>query len=145
MLFIIQGFRTIIFLFFGYIPNVLDNFPSGLLQVFLVELRILHGTLNHVIYLIHVGRNSVYSSRVQESPEEGRRTHQPKRSEYNNKDEDDSPRTLTDKIHRASSQKFRQLRLCAFVRRKFEFFSTELEVCFISSSCLDHFCSEHNF
>ena len=38
-------------------------------------------------------------SRVrQETPEEGRRTHQPKRYEYNNKDEDNSPKTLNDKI-----------------------------------------------
>ena len=33
----------------------------------------------------------------QETPEEGRRTHRPKRCEYNNKDEDNSPKTLNDK------------------------------------------------
>ena len=39
----------------------------------------------------------------------GRRTYRPKRCENNNKDEDNSPKTLTDKNHRASSQKFKQL------------------------------------
>ena len=41
--------------------------------------------------------------------EEGRRTYQPKGCENNNKDEDSSPKTLNDKNHQASSQKFRQL------------------------------------
>ena len=45
----------------------------------------------------------------QETPEEGRRTHRPTRYEYNNKDEDNSPKTLSDKNHQASSKKFRQL------------------------------------
>ena len=44
----------------------------------------------------------------QETPEEGRRIHKPKRCEYSNKDEDNSPKTLNDKNHQASSQKFRQ-------------------------------------
>ena len=48
-------------------------------------------------------------SRVQQTPEEGRRTYQPKRCGNNNKDEDNSPKTLNDKNHQASSQKFRQL------------------------------------
>ena len=34
----------------------------------------------------------------QETPEEGRRTYQPKCCEYNNKDKDNSPKTLNDKI-----------------------------------------------
>ena len=42
----------------------------------------------------------------QEIAEEGRRTYRPKRCEYNNKDEDNSPRTLNDKNHQASSLKF---------------------------------------
>ena len=33
----------------------------------------------------------------QETPEEGRRTYRPKRCEYSNKDEDNSPKTLNDK------------------------------------------------
>ena len=34
-----------------------------------------------------------------------------KRCGNNNKDEDNSPKTLNDKNHRASSQKFRQLKI----------------------------------
>ena len=48
-------------------------------------------------------------SRVRQTSEEGRRTYRPKRCGNNNKDEDNSPKTLNDKNHRASSQKFRQL------------------------------------
>ena len=38
------------------------------------------------------------SSRVGQRLEEGRRTYQPKRCGNNNKDEDNSPKTLNDKI-----------------------------------------------
>ena len=48
------------------------------------------------------------SSRVRQTPEEGWRTYRPKRCGNNNKDEDNSPKTLYDKNHQASSQKFRQ-------------------------------------
>ena len=48
-------------------------------------------------------------SRVRQTPEEGRRTYRPKRCGNNNKDEDNNPKTLNDKNHQASSQKFRQL------------------------------------
>ena len=48
-------------------------------------------------------------SRVRQTPEEGWRIYQPKRCGNNNKDEDNSPKTLNDKNHQASSQKFRQL------------------------------------
>ena len=48
-------------------------------------------------------------SQVQQTPEEGQRIYQPKRSGNNNKDEDNSPKTLNDKNHQASPQKFRQL------------------------------------
>ena len=49
-------------------------------------------------------------SQVQlETPEEGRRTHRPKRYQYNNKDVDNGPKTLKNKDHQASFQKFRQL------------------------------------
>ena len=34
--------------------------------------------------------------RVRQIPEEGQRTYRPKRHEYNNKDEDNSPKTLND-------------------------------------------------
>ena len=57
------------------------------------------------------GRSSKFreGSRVQQSPEEGRRTYRLKRCGNNNKDEDNSPKTLNDKNQQASSQKFRQL------------------------------------
>ena len=48
-------------------------------------------------------------SQVQQMPEEGWRTYWPKRCGNNNKDEDNSLKTLNDKNHQASSQKFRQL------------------------------------
>ena len=47
-------------------------------------------------------------SRVWQTPEEGRRIYRPKLCGNNNKDEDNSPKTLNDKNHQASSQKFRQ-------------------------------------
>ena len=58
------------------------------------------------------GRSSMFreGSWVRQTPEEGRRTYQPKRWGNNNKDKDNSPKTLNDKNHQASSQKFRQLR-----------------------------------
>ena len=49
-------------------------------------------------------------SRVRQTPEEGRRTYQPKRCGNNNKDEDTSSKTPNDKNQQASSQKFRQLK-----------------------------------
>ena len=45
----------------------------------------------------------------QKQTEEGRRTYRPKRCGNNNKDEDNSPKTLNDKNQPVSSQKFRQL------------------------------------
>ena len=56
------------------------------------------------------GRSSKFceGSWVRQTPEEGRRTYRPKRCGNNNKDEDNSPKTLTDKNHQASSQKLRQ-------------------------------------
>ena len=45
---------------------------------------------------------------VFQTPEEGRRSYRPKRCGNNNGDEDNSPKTLNDKNHQASSQKFRQ-------------------------------------
>ena len=64
------------------------------------------------------GRNSKFhvGSRFRQTPEEGRRTYQPKRCGNKNKDEDNSPKTLNDKNHQALSQKFRQpiFLLCFF-------------------------------
>ena len=57
------------------------------------------------------GRSSKFhiGSRVRQTPEEGQRTYQLKHCGNNNKDEDNSLKTLNDKNHQASSQKFRQL------------------------------------
>ena len=49
------------------------------------------------------------SSRIRQIPEEGQKTYRPKCCGNNNKDEDNSLKTLKDKNHQASSQKFRQL------------------------------------
>ena len=59
------------------------------------------------------GRSSKFreGSRVRQTPEEGQRTYRPKRCGNNNKDEDNSPKTLNDKNQQASSQKFKQLTL----------------------------------
>ena len=46
-------------------------------------------------------------SQVQQTPEEGRRIYRLKHCGNNNKDEDNSPKTLNDKNHQALSQKFR--------------------------------------
>ena len=56
------------------------------------------------------GRSSKFreGSRLRQTPEEGRRTYRPKRCGNNNKDEDNSPKTLNDINQQASSQKFRQ-------------------------------------
>ena len=45
-------------------------------------------------------------SRVRQTPEEGRRTYQPKCCGNNNRDEENSLKTLNDKNHQASSKKF---------------------------------------
>ena len=44
-----------------------------------------------------------------QTPEEGRRTYRPKSCGNNNKDEDNSPKTLNDKNQQALSQTFRQV------------------------------------
>ena len=49
-------------------------------------------------------------SRVRRTPEQGRRKYRLKLCGNNNKDEDNSPKTLNDKNHQASSQKLKQLR-----------------------------------
>ena len=57
------------------------------------------------------GRNSKFreGSRVRQTPEEGWRTYRPKHCGNNNKDEDNSLKTLNDKNQQASSQTLRQL------------------------------------
>ncbi len=56
---------------------------------------------------LNKGRGSKFrvGSRVGKTPEEGRRIYRPKRCEYNNKDEDNNPKTLKDKVlYRSSLQ-----------------------------------------
>ena len=59
------------------------------------------------------GRSSKFreGSQVRLTPEEGRMTYRLKRCGNNNKDEDNSPKTLNDKNQQALCQKFRQLRV----------------------------------
>ena len=56
MIFIIKGFRTIVFIviviFTTFSPDMSSNFP----QVFLVELGNLHEISNHVLHLIFEDR-----------------------------------------------------------------------------------------
>ena len=68
------------------------------------------------------GRSSKFceGSRVRQTPEEGRRTYRQKHCGNNNKEEDNSPKTLKDKNQQASSQKFRQLiqhKFCSWIVR----------------------------
>ena len=64
----------------GFSDYFSADVSSGLLLGFLVELGSLHGTRSSKIQV---------GSRVRpETPEEGRKTHRPKRCEYKNKDED---------------------------------------------------------
>ena len=60
-------------------------------------------------------------SQIRQTPEEGRRSYWLKRCGNNNKDDDSSPKTLNDKNHQASSEKFRQLNLKS-LRSSFSFF-----------------------
>ena len=91
--FVIKGFRTIAFIFIVISTTFRRICNSGLLQVF-VKLRNLYGTSKYP---------------VQQTPEEGQRTYRPKRCGNNNKDVDNSPKTLNDKYQQASCQEFWQL------------------------------------
>ena len=106
-IFIIKVFRTIVFIFIVISTNVSADVSSGLLQVFC---RTREPSWNFTCGF-NKGRSSKFreGSRVRQTPEEGRRTYQPKRCENDNKDEDNSPENLNDKNQQASSQKFRQL------------------------------------
>ena len=64
----------------------------------------------------HVG------SRVRQTPEEGRRTYQPKRCGNNNEDEDNSPKTLNDKNERNEQRK---LKVVYCFENPLKLFSTE--------------------
>ena len=54
-------------------------------------------------------------SRVRQTPEKGRKTYRPKRCGNNNKDEDNSPKTLNDKNQQVLSKEFRQLLSGVFI------------------------------
>ena len=71
---------------------------------------------------------------VRQTPR-GRRTYRPKRCGNNNKDEDNSPKTINDKNHQASSQKLRQQISC--IQRHFQRgtgYKVCKSLCFFSSS-----------
>ena len=57
-------------------------------------------------------------SRVRQTPEEGRRTYRPKRYGNNNKDEDNSPKTLNDKEKKPNFPLVEEKRN-NFLKRKF--------------------------
>ena len=50
--FIIQVFQTLVFIFMAIFTTFRPICPPAFLQVFSVELGILHGTSNHILYLI---------------------------------------------------------------------------------------------
>ena len=89
------GRSLVIFIFkdclhlYCYLQNVSTAMSTGLLQVF-VKLGNPRG--------FNKGHSSKFreGSRVQQTPEEGRRTYRSKRCRNNNKDEDNSPKTLKD-------------------------------------------------
>ena len=58
------------------------------------------------IYGLNKGRSSEFrvGCRVRQTPKEGQRTYWPKRCGNNNKDEDNSPKTLNDKIFSFGSE-----------------------------------------
>ena len=76
------------------------------------------------------------NSRVQQTPEEGWRTYRPKRCGNNNKDEDNSPKTLTDKNHQDSSKKFRQLTSANFVMKCLHSLFTFFGIPFMAKSVI---------
>ena len=100
--------------------HVSTDMSLKLFQVFLVELKSQHETSNHILYLIHRlrllwfrphGLNKGRGSKIragswvrQETPEDGQEAYRPKRCEYNNKDQDNSPKTLNDNIIQTSLQ-----------------------------------------
>ena len=62
------------------------------------------------------GRGSMFRGGSQPR-EEDRRKYRPKRFGNNDKDKDNSPKTLNDKNHQASSQKFGQLKMKTIVQK----------------------------
>ena len=103
MIFIIKGFRTIVFIFI-----VISTTFRPICRLAFFRCLSNSGIFNK-------GHSSMFreGSQVRQTPEEGRSTYRLKRCGNSNKDEDNSPKTLNDKNHQASSQKFRQLRQIA--------------------------------
>ena len=116
MIFIIKGFQTIAFIFIVISTTFrsicpLAFFSNLFFSVTYTELRTTFfiestgvtcsDSISHnrvqvlsipvLLLAFHVG------SQVRQTPEEGQRTYQPKHCENNNKDEDNSPKTLNDK------------------------------------------------
>ena len=84
-IFIIKGFWTIVFIFIVFSTTFRPICPLAFFRC-LSKFR--------------------ECFRVRQTPEEGRRTYRPKCWGNNNKDEDNSPKTLNDKNHQASSKKY---------------------------------------
>ena len=80
------------------------------------------------------------ASWVRQTPEEGRRTYRQKPCGNNNKDEDNSPKTLNNKNHQASSQKFWQLIKVCYIRN-FVSISSHIQSAY-SSQELNHLNTE---
>ena len=77
------------------------------------------------------GINRWISQVQHETSEEGQRTHQPKHSEYNNKNEDNSPNTLND-------QKFRQIRSMNNCSTPEFFYCSISNLCTLSDIFIQH-------
>ena len=90
MIFIIKGFRTIVFVFIVISTAFRPIFPPAFFMCLSNS-----GTFTKLL------RPSKFpeGSRVRQTHEEGRRTYRPKLCGNNNKDEDNSPKTLNDKNH----------------------------------------------
>ena len=104
MIFIILGFRTIVFI--SIIIFIMLQVQSWLHVSYNTGiLKQLYSVMVNRIRAsdprgLNKGRSSKFHVGFwvwQETPEEGWRTHQPKRCEYNNKDKDYNPKTLNDK------------------------------------------------
>ena len=125
MIFIIKDFRTIVFIFIvistGSILTAGEQQYRNSQHLYLV---MVNGIRTGDPCGFNKGRNSKFrvGSRVQQTPEEGRRTYRPKRGGNNNKDEDNSPKTINDKnkftlfyirnIYECIYQPFRTDRMC---------------------------------
>ena len=94
MIFIIKGFQTIVFIFIV----ISKRFGRYVLRPYSGVCRT-NGIRTDDTRGFNKGRSSKFheGSRVRQTPEEGRRTYRPKRFGNNNKDEDNTPKTLNDK------------------------------------------------